>query len=343
MTPSHAFDVVVVPDFSEPEVAGRFETLTLFFLASWLEFGGRSRELPLHIAAIGEVPESVRVLAGRCGARITTHEPARLGAFANKLRGFEVDRQTDHVLLLDTDMLVLSDIQGLPASLGGGDCIAATPSLGPRRKGPELWRKIYEHLGLPFPEDQVIPLNRELDTFQCADYRDWDHFTPYYLGALIYAPWASRLGDTWRDHMARVFEIAPNIRGPGQKVSNQPSLATAIHALRLRGVDLRMLPDEYRVHWQHIATGTVSSRETKLLHTAGFGRWSAKTADGTARQQIDIYLANILRLTRSLRSHRGRLTRAAHILTRRPQIRDCHRIHAILRRLYEGYVRELKP
>jgi hypothetical protein len=341
--PPHAFDVVVVPDFSEPEVAGRFETLTLFFLASWLEFGGRSRELPLHIAAIGEAPESVRVLAGKCGARITTHDPFLFGTFANKLRGFEVDRQTDHVLLLDSDMLVLSDIQGLPASLGGGDCMAAAPSLGNRRKGPELWEKIHEHLGLPSPEDQVIPLNIELDTFQCAPYRDWDHFPPYYNGGLVYAPWSSRLGDTWRDHLERILEFTHKIRGPKRKVSNQPSLATAIHAVRLGGVELRMLPDEYRVHWQHIATGAVSSRETKLLHTVGFGRWSAKTADGSARQQIDIYLANILRLTRSLRSHRGLLTRAAHILTRRPQIRDCHRIHAILRRLYEGYVGELKP
>ena len=33
--------------------------LTLFFLASWIEFGGRSRNLPLHVACIGEAPESI--------------------------------------------------------------------------------------------------------------------------------------------------------------------------------------------------------------------------------------------------------------------------------------------
>jgi len=46
------FDVVIVSDFSG-SASYRFEIRTLFFLASWLEFGGDSGDLPLHIVCIG--------------------------------------------------------------------------------------------------------------------------------------------------------------------------------------------------------------------------------------------------------------------------------------------------
>jgi hypothetical protein len=334
------FDVVVVPDFSGP-VARRFEIMTLLFLASWMEFGGRSRNLPLHLACIGDVPESVRILAERCGAEITTHTPVLFGAFANKLRGFEVNRKTDHILLLDSDMLVLSEIHELPGALGD-NCISAAASNGPCRLGANQWRLIHEALDVPYPKYQVTPLNRDLDTFQCAPYRDWTEFPPYYNGGIVFAPWASHMGDVWRDHLVRIFEIDPNIRGPKNEVSNQPSLATAIHELHHRGFEFRLLPDEYHVRWQHIATGTVPSKQTKLLHTIGFGRWSSDTNDNSAERDIDIYLLNTLKLTRDLRSHRGRLVRSVHYLTRRSRIQDCYRVHALMKSLYETHVRELK-
>ena len=337
---AQAFDVVVVPDFSEPG-ARRFEIMTLLFLASWIEFGGRSRGLPLHLTCIGEAPESVRILGDRCGANFTTHEPLLVGAFANKLRGFEISRETDHILLLDSDMLVLSEIHDLPSALGS-DCVAASASMGPCRVPESRWLKIHETLDLTYPKNKIIPLNLELDTFQCDRYRDREYLPPYYNGGMVYAPWASGLGDVWRDHFIRIFDIDPNINGPKQKVSNQPSLATAITQLRFQGFGFQLLPDEYHVRWQHIAAGTVTSQETKLFHTVGFGRWSAETNRNTAKEDIDIYLFNILRLTRRLRSHRGPLTRLAHYLTRRPQIRDCYRVHGLMKLLYEKHVRKLK-
>ena len=368
---SQAFDVVLAPDFSEP-VASRFEILTLMFLASWIEFGGRSRDLPLHLACIGEAPKSVRVLADRCGALITTHSPLHFGEFANKLRGFEVNRQTDHVLLLDSDMLVLSEIHGLPTALGG-EFISAAPSIGPCRVPSDRWIKAHEAIGLPYPDNRVIPLNLALDTFQCAPYRKREDFPPYYNGGIVFASWESGLGDVWRDHLTRFLEFSPDILGAKRRFRNQPSLATAIHALQLNGFGFRLLPDEYHVHWQHIAAGSVPSQEAKLLHTVGFGRWLTKAENdrlaeekGTyfsyflrlkrrlrsrwiaqaqekhAEEQIDAYVANILALTRRLRSHRDPLTRIAHYFTRRPQIRDCYRVYGLMKLLYDKYVRELK-
>ena len=334
---SFDFDVVIVADFSEA-VARRFEIMTLFFLASWLEFGGRSRDLPLHIACIGEAPESVRILGAKCNASITTHDPMLFGGFANKLRGFKVKRQTDHLLLLDSDMLVLSELNDL-GSILGSECISAAAANGPCVVPMRQWEKIHEILGIHIPDIEVLPLNRELDTFQCAEYRNLKKFAPYFNGGIVFAPWDSGLGDVWEQHLTKISPIVKN----RAKISNQPSLATAIAKLMLKGYDFRLLPHEYHTRWQHIATGALSSRNARLLHTIGFGRWSSKGNKNTSRQEIDIYLFNVLRLTRMVRSHRGPLVQRMHYDTQEPYIDDCHRIHELMEILYDKHVHNLKP
>jgi hypothetical protein len=287
------------------------------------------------------VPDSVRSLGSRCGARITTHEPLFVGGFANKLRGFEVDRQTDHMLLMECDMLVLSDIHGLLSDLGC-DCIAGSASIGRCRVPNDRWSRVHEALGIPFPEDQVIPINLALDTFQCAIYRDSDYFPPYYHGGMLFAPWSSGLGEMWHDHLHRIFAIDPDIKGPGGLPSNQPSLATAITEMQRQGWEFRFIPDAYHVHWQHMAAGTVCWNEAKMHHTVGFGRWPTRPGkEHRGDEQVDTYLANIIGLTKRLRSHRNPFTRIAHYFTRHPQIQDCHRAHALMKSLYEKHVRDL--
>jgi hypothetical protein len=86
----------------------------------------------------------------------------------------------------------------------------------------------------------------------------------------------------------------------------------------------------------------VTCENARLLHTVGFGRWSARNNNNTAADEIEIYLQNTLRLTRSLRSHRGLLTRLGFFLTRRPRLKECYRVHAQMKLLYEKYIRELK-
>ncbi|MCJ8329115.1 MAG: hypothetical protein HRT89_00100 [Lentisphaeria bacterium] len=326
------FDVVVVSDFSGP-AARRFEIMTLFFLASWLEFGGNTRELPLHIVCIGEPPESVLTLGERCGARFSTHTPLLFGGFANKLRGFEVSRETDHILLLDSDMLILSDISELPTALGS-DCMAAAAA---NSRGRQMhWREIHKSLGLTYPKDNLIPLNLELDTFKCAKYRDCNRneLAPYYNGGIVYAPWESRLGDVWREHLMRISEIDPDC------VSNQPSLATAIHELQLAGVQFRLLPDEYHGRWQHISTGTVPSRDIKLFHTIRFGR--RRSPSDTAEQDIKNYRIYTLKELCKLRAHRSLAGRMAHYMTMHVEIRDWFRIFKLMQLLNDKYVHELE-
>lgn len=344
------FDVVTVADFSGT-VSDRFETMTLFLLASWLEFGGPSRDLPLHIASIGAAPESVRVMAARCNAEITEHRPMHTGGFVNKLRGYEINRQTGHVLLLDSDVLILSDISPL-SDLIKGNCISAAPANGPCIVPVDQWKRVHRMLGLDYPQHHLDPLNLELDTFQCAPYRDrsvgtprykgHDYYPAYYNGGVVYSPWEAHLGEIWYQHLLEICEQEPDIRDGRGNVSNQPSLATAVNYLQSRGFHFQLLPSEYHVRWQSIAAGQVPLDQARLYHTIGFGRWSANIKDKTAAQDIDIYLANTLEMTRKLRSHRGPLQRLSHRLKLGLRIRECHRVHALMSMLYEKYVREFK-
>ena len=331
---SKAFDVVVVADFTG-FMARRFEIMTLLFLASWLEFGGQSRDLPLHIACIGDAPESVLSLANECGASVTSHLPMLFGGFANKLRGFEIKGKTDNVLLLDADMLVLSEINDL-SNILGDQCISAAATNGPSIVPGHQWPGIYEMLGISQPENNVIPLNVELDTFQREPYKDQTVFPPYYNGGILYAPWCSNIGEVWLDHLQRISKIAKR----KAKISNQPSLATAITLLQQKGFNFQLLPDEYHVRWQHIAAGAVSSRDTRLMHTIGFGRWGSKGRTNTAKEDIEVYLNNTLRLTRNLHSHLDTKSQQMHRDTCTPQLKDCHRIYRLMLLLHDKYLRE---
>ena len=183
----------------------------------------------------------------------------------------------------------------------------------------------------------------ELDTFQRARYRREDRFPPYYNGGIVYSPWAAGLGNLWREHLERIRNLPPHVTGADNIISNQPSLATAIHALQLQGYRFQLLPDAYNVRWQHISAGAVTSRQTKLLHAVGFARKISSAYENRAEREVETYLVETLKLTKRLRSHRGPLTRLAHRRTRKSQLEDCHRVYEMMRLLYEKHVQHLCP
>lgn len=87
-----------------------FEYRTLFFLASWIETAHLQTRCQLHLACIGNPPESVKYLAKQAHANITIHEPYTIEGFAmfnsNKFRGFEVTGDAARILLIDTDIFL---------------------------------------------------------------------------------------------------------------------------------------------------------------------------------------------------------------------------------------------
>ena len=121
----------------------------------------------LHIAAIGKAPQSVRVLADHCNARATEHQPLFSGGFYNKQRGFEVSHKTNHLLLIDTDVFLFSNVCNLLTHIGEDSVSAAVDGCLPVITNTE-WRKLYDGLDVPPPEYKLHPLDVSLDTFKTS-------------------------------------------------------------------------------------------------------------------------------------------------------------------------------
>ena len=266
-----AFDVVIVPDFSG-KARVTFEARTLYFLASWLEYAGAAARWPLHVACIGEPPASVRALAARCNAILSIHEKAPLGVYANKLRGFEIARQTPRILLLDVDILVLSDLSELAAIVPDG-AISAGPSHS-AIMAPEMWSELYARLGLTPPRERIPDFHQTLDMERAKQ------LFPSFNSGVIAAPHDSPLLGLWQDHLAVLQAIPDSAQRIGQfregwtaakaprtaSITDEPPFATAVHLLRERGHGFVPLPDRYNGRWRHLYRRSPSLDELAVFH-----------------------------------------------------------------------------
>jgi hypothetical protein len=244
-----AVDVVTVPDFSGA-ASPRFELRTLLFLGSWLQHRGRSRTWAVHLACIGEPPASVRRMAERAGARITTHAPvdARWTRPCNKLRGLEISPTAPRFLLVDTDALVLQDLQPLAEIVG--DAVG----LGPATFNPlpdAMWRRIFESASLPYP----VPAGSA---------------PPYHNSGVVMGSWNHRLHLRWAGHIDRLLTGADAAfwdQVPGSaRFANQYALATAVAEMVLEGTRVVTLPLRDHARPPHLDAGLIRWTEVALLH-----------------------------------------------------------------------------
>jgi hypothetical protein len=278
-----AFDVVTVPDFSLEE-AKIFEARTLFFLASWIENAGEARNFPLHLACIGEPPDSVCWLAERSNALISVHKPLKISDhefpgrrnFFNTIRGLEVQPRKDRVLLLDVDILFLSDISDLAKM---GYCISA--SRGSKPRVPEMyWREVYTMLGMELPTERIAsvrgelglpPIEKEAYPGQNMEFKN---MYPYYNGGVVFAPWDCGLKEIWLSHLQYIHNYFSFDKQDKIKISkaiigsDQIGLATAIEYLKQQGVPFVLLPEIYNTRIVHLIYA-LGWDEVKLYHLTG--------------------------------------------------------------------------
>lgn len=326
------FDVVVAPDFSGARRLV-FEARTLFFLASWLE-RARRRPPPLHLACIGEPPDSVRALAGRASATISMHQPLPLvhGGFANKLRGLEAPGQHPRVLLLDADMLVL----GPPDTVSAlGADFAAAPA-GKPQISEATWREIYAGLGLRVPETRMVCLRTELGLgMDRIRYRypfqepEAAAMMPYHNSGALLARRDSALRAVWEEHLRWIAEHFREREGTPVALTggDQVGLATALHALAVRdGRTFQRLPDEFNVRSPHWQVGARRLRDVRLFHATGL------FDDLRLRAGLPEALGKFsARWTAGLREGFGKRPLVARLETLRARL--------FLRRLWRGWVK----
>lgn len=261
---SDCFDIVTVPDFSGAK-RRLFEIRTLFFIAFWQEYGGRCRNFPLHLACIGEPPESVRRMAQQFGVRVTVHEPkvVNRGSTANKLRGFEVKRETDHLLLLDTDVMVMNDF----SAIANYHNVIAASLVFRDRLPEETWRKVYAIVGVPAPTERVT-LRRRSRREAAHPPTAAEASFPYYTSGVVSVPWSCPINELWAENLARMaqgYEAAPGEDAHWVTHADQVGFTVTVEQLRQRGVPFRLLDEDLHCHWSHLLD-IVPLAECKLFH-----------------------------------------------------------------------------
>jgi hypothetical protein len=276
--PAATLTAVIVPDFAGPRPLV-FEARTLFFLASWAEmFGTRGgTHIRAHVCFVGEPPASVVQLAARIRVGWSVHEPflPDYGGFANKLRGLEAPVQSDRLLLLDADVLILGALDFLAAM----DADLAAAPAGKPHVPEDQWRLIYAALGLAVPAERVVssygefgvPLEREMLRYPQQE-QDARSMLPYYNSGSLLVRRECGLREIWADYLRRIpaifqsrgLPVADAVTG-----GDQVALAVAIQALRGQGASFELLPHAFNTRLVHFRGGARVG-DTAILHAPGF-------------------------------------------------------------------------
>lgn len=342
---SAPLDVVIVPDFTEQQ-RGRFEARTLFFLAAWLEYGGRARSFPLHLACIGDPPPSVAWLAARAGARVRVFTPLAIDqrGSSNKMRGLEIDAVTDRILLLDADVLVLSDFSDLGAM---APALSAAAAITPRLP-EDHWRRIYTGLGLDLPDERMTSSAGRVygDLTHRPRFSGQDQavhrMLPYYNSGVLVVPRTAGLRPVWEDHVRRISTMFDPSDVAYRSIvgSDQAGLATAIVTLRRQGVPFTELPDRFHATRLQMYRRTLALDDMALFHAFWlFG--PTRRADWTLPLQVERYrLSAIHKLVEAWRQDPFPGSRLAHVRQYLwPACRDANALRGRLMALYRTYVR----
>ncbi len=340
-------DIVIVPDFDGPLVA-RFEARTLLFLASWLELSGKARTFPLHLACIGEPPARVMELARKCQAIITVFPPLIIDQrrASNKLRGLEVKAKTDQLLLLDMDVLPLSDFSGLENKQNALSAAVAIRARVPER----YWKKIYPSLGLQLPEQRVVSA---VGRMNCGPMRQTDYpeqnteilsMLPYYNSGILLIPGDCQLRLLWEDHTRRIAALFQPHEEAYRSVaaSDQAGLATAIQSLMQQGIPFTPLSDCFHSHWLYLYRRMPSLSEMKLFHAIGLFMKTHRI-DRTLPYQVDRFRIHLMhRLMDEWRRDpepASKITLFKKYLL--PSLMDAQRLGLRLKRIFRKHVQPL--
>ena len=216
---------------------------------------------------------------------------------SNKLRGLEVRQQTDRVLLLDADILVLSDISSLSDL---GYCISAAPDNRPRV--PErYWKAIYPALGMQAPTERIasgsgeVGLTRLGKTIYEGQESEILAMFPYYNAGVLFLPWDCGLREIWEDHIRRIKALFSEEDEAWSSVgeSNQAGFATALQQLRDGGLPFKRLPPCFHANFVHIYSRTLSLGEMKLFHAFELGT-KVRSRSEDFRRSIHQYRHHLL-------------------------------------------------
>ncbi len=257
MRDADPFEVTSSADFTDWNRAAVVEARTLFFLAAWLRVARRTRGgldgLPrLHLACVGEPPDTVAWLARRTKVVVSIHQPWRTG-FAegtwNRLRALEVSSQQKRFLFISHKVLVMRSPQPT-FSLLTGDIFAAA-SKNPGNIEGSLWKVAFQSAGLVA---SALPSG--------AGEASWTSYHP----AVVFTGDRDKLLALWTTGLTRMAadSVGLDIARDESAVA-EVTLAMVAATLAREGTVCRSLAAEDNARPLRFQTGALTLGKTRLL------------------------------------------------------------------------------
>ncbi len=202
-------------------------------------FGGSLADMPIVVSVVGGADPVFVEAMDRWQASVRIVEPMdpeTPRSVKNKLRVFELAATEDFdvLLALDCDAIVMGDL----APALSTTAVRAVPAIR-NQLSEESWQRVYDHLGLPWPERRMVMAVTGERTY------------PYVNGGVLFVPQAAcpALLDRWQWARDKVLELEAEEPGflCGRPFSDQYSLPAAVSAA---GFEIELMPVNYNLRTQ---------------------------------------------------------------------------------------------
>lgn len=223
--------VATVAENREP-----FTREAVYLFKTLQRFGGYLTRAQCVAYFVGSVDSEVAKRLADLNVMIKIVRPVDLRCpHANKIRMLDDAEDFDHLVALDTDIVITRDFSPYLQ----GSSVAAKPAGRTRLKRKE-WRKLFEYFGLE------IPLARYTTTATMKE------TIPYFNTGVVVVPnkYVSLLREMWKSFIVKILNDLPEIADHGVFI-DQFSLSLALVAGRLpyRALPLEMnFPTDRPVH-----------------------------------------------------------------------------------------------
>lgn len=203
-----------------------FQAARLLLSLRW--FGGRLSNAPFYLCSTSKLSAEAKDFFIRHGCRLSYCEPfdsRRPLIPSNKLRGLEISdlKKFEHVILIDSDILIVQDPSHYCAVIGVGLKIADLPTVE-----DEILRATLQELEVKVPK-------RTFD-YELSDAKTFGYFNS---GVVVIArDWLEIFTETWTKRCRQLLALEHS-KGISNYHTNQSALAATIAEL---DIPLKVLP-----------------------------------------------------------------------------------------------------
>ena len=270
--------------------------------------GTNNPHYPLHVAVIGEPPPLLKRVMDDYHVLYSFHDKLSINKLSiggknywNKLRGLQIPRQHNALLLLDTDIILMQRLEKLTQvyeNIGNKPMFCAAP-IGKANDIPEqYWHTVYHKAAIPIPSERMDSVMASLGiespdlsvTAQKEIHPQFNSGVVFYSGDtdVLFAEWlrCSQIAQEVCDTLQATDWLCDDL-------GDQIGLTMATQALKQDGISLNIFPETINIRLPHLYKQAVAWDDMLLLHVIGFN--STKDAEINFVDAINQYIRLLIK------------------------------------------------